>query len=144
LEIIRRNTDYGLRALLVLAQRDGPASVAHLAQQTAVPAHFLHKVMRALAGAGVVSAQRGPGGGYSLALPPEQVSVAQVMQAVQGPLVMNRCLLGPDRCPQAGSCRLTATWQAVQEQVVRFLETLTLARLLAARHPGPPTTEEDG
>jgi len=135
-EIIHRNTDYGLRALLALAVSDAPATVQELARECRVPAQFLHKVMQALAGAGIVQAQRGPGGGYRLARPPEQVGLVQIMEALQGPVAVNRCVLGRDRCANSGRCGLADTWERVQREVIGFLDGLTLARLLAEAQGG--------
>jgi len=129
-EIIHRNTDYGLRALLVLAGSNRAINAAALAKRAAVPPHFLQKAMHALTHAGLVVAHRGPGGGYRLARDPADITLLAVMEAIQGPLAINRCVLGRDRCPSA-PCALTPAWYEVQAQLTAFLGRVTLASLLS-------------
>lgn len=129
MEIVHRNTDYALRALAALAG-GGARSAAALAEETAVPLPFMRKVLRSLARAGLLEVHRGPGGGFRLARPAEGITLRAVMEAIQGPVVVNRCLLGRDRCARADTCPLRAAWEEPQRQLVRLFDELTLARLL--------------
>jgi len=130
-EIIRRKTDYGLRALAELAtQPIGKSLLAsEISEAVSVPENFLHKILQELQQAGLVKANRGRGGGFTLAKSPSEISLWEVVQALQGPFVVNRCLLGEDVCSRQEMCGLRSTWVAVQSQFVRFLEHVSLGQL---------------
>src|SRR5499426_4437114 len=81
--------DYACRALLSLALRQeegGPTSVRDIAERTGLPQPYLEQILLALKGAGLVRSKRGVGGGYVLARPPEEITLAQILAAVEGPL----------------------------------------------------------
>jgi Rrf2 family protein len=90
-------------------------------------AHFA-KVMQALARAGIVQAVRGPTGGTRLARPPEQITLLQVYEAVEGPAQAERCLLAPTVCP-AACCTLGKTLARYNGELRRLLAETTLAAL---------------
>ncbi len=102
--IIRRETDYALRALTRLALAGEFLPVSILAEQEDVPPEFLRKIMQRLNQAGIVESSQGPFGGYRLARPARQVSVLDVIETVQGPLVMSGCISGPKICGRIDHC----------------------------------------
>src|ERR1700676_8192 len=107
--------DYASRALLSLALHSGeskPTSVRDIAERTALPQPYLEQILLALKGAGLVRSKRGVGGGYILARSPAAISVAQIVSAVEGPIVAGD--FGEPHangaCDHEGQCVLLALW----------------------------------
>ncbi|MGQ0616348.1 MAG: RrF2 family transcriptional regulator [Acidimicrobiia bacterium] len=124
--------DYACRALLSLALHgDGPTptSVRDIAERTALPQPYLEQILLALKGAGLVRSKRGVGGGYVLARPPEEITLGDVVSAVDGPIGVGD--FGEPHqngaCDHEGQCVLLAVWGDVSEQMRHLLDALTLA-----------------
>jgi len=134
MEFIRRNTDYGLRALIYLA-REGTYNavpVRNIAEEEDVSEDFLRKIFQALAEAKIVRSHRGSKGGFSIIKEPKDISVLEVMEALQGPIAINRCFLGKDSCPNFNKCQLQERLIIVQEGLKDFLAGISIASLLTA------------
>ncbi len=131
MEIIRRNTDYGIRALVFMAQKPiGEIfSLSDLAAQIEVPLDFLYKIFRKLAEEGLVTAHRGANGGFSLKKETEKITVKEVVEILQGPLAINQCFLSNKPCSYFSKCFLKKRWRKVQEEVEKILSGLTLEEL---------------
>ncbi|MGI5820386.1 MAG: RrF2 family transcriptional regulator [Armatimonadota bacterium] len=134
MELIKRNTGYGLRALLhMAAHRDVEAFTAEeLAEAADTSTDFMHKIMRSLRDAGIVSARRGPSGGFSFERDPDTVTLLEVVDAVQGPFNVNRCVIGLGVCPRSGSCRLRPTWLRIQDELEAGLSAQTIGEIAAS------------
>jgi Rrf2 family iron-sulfur cluster assembly transcriptional regulator len=126
--------DYAARALLSLALHgsDHPTSVKEIAERTGLPQPYLEQILLAVKGAGLVTSKRGVGGGYVLARPPEEISLADILAAVDGPLIT--LMDEHDHCE--GHCVLQEVWVGVSEEMRRFLEGYTLADLVARTQVG--------
>ena len=133
MELIKRNTGYGLRALLhMAAHRDVDAFTAEeLAEVADTSTDFMHKIMRSLRDAGVVSARRGPAGGFSFEKDPHDVTVLDVVNAIQGEFQVNRCVIGLKVCPRSGACPLRPTWLRIQEELEAGLGAQTIGEIAA-------------
>src|SRR5271154_6752437 len=114
--------DYASRALLSLALRAGeapPTSVRDIAERTGLPQPYLEQILLALKGAGLVRSKRGVGGGYVLARLPEEISLAQIVSAVDGPIAAGD--FGEPHadgaCDHEGQCVLLAVWADVGETI---------------------------
>jgi Rrf2 family protein len=123
--------DYACRALLSLALHEtaGPTSVRDIAERTGLPQPYLEQILLALKGAGLVRSKRGVGGGYVLARPPEEVTLGDIVSAVDGPIVLGD-FGEPHKdgaCDHEGQCVLLAIWAEVGEQMRRHLDASTLA-----------------
>lgn len=131
MEFIRRNTDYALRALVLIGK--SPHGEVHMvsevARKTDVPENFLRKIFQKLYRAGILKSHRGPKGGFSLAKEPDKVTVLEVMEALQGPVVVNRCFLGRKACPNFAECDLRGNLLGVQQNVLELFNGVTVARL---------------
>jgi Rrf2 family iron-sulfur cluster assembly transcriptional regulator len=128
--------DYAARALLSLALHgsDHPTSVKEIAERTGLPQPYLEQILLAVKGAGLVVSKRGVGGGYVLARPAEDITLADILAAVDGPLIT---LLGEhDHCE--GHCVLQEVWVGVSEETRRVLDGFTLADLVARTRVGHP------
>jgi len=137
MDIIRRKTDYGLRALVALARAGKPLRAEELAEREGVPVAFLHKALTDLANAGIVDGQRGPAGGFTLARRLSEINVLEAVEAMQGRLAVSRCLLGDEGCPRQDTCGLRWAWEKVQQNIGSFLRGLTLQDLVRSLGPAP-------
>ncbi len=138
MDIIRRKTDYGLRALVAIAQANRPLRAEELAEQEGAPVAFLHKALTDLANSGIVEGQRGPAGGFTMARPPARVTLLEAVEAMQGPLAVSRCLLGDDACARQAECGLRFAWAMVQHKIASFLRGLTVEDLVNSLSPPAP------
>ncbi len=133
--------DYAARALLSLALHglDRPTSVKEIAERTALPQPYLEQILLAVKGAGLVRSKRGVGGGYVLARPPAEITLADIISAVDGPLTT---LLGEhDHCE--GHCVLQEVWVGVSDETRTLLEGYTLEELVARTRIGHPEVTPD-
>ncbi|SHE27127.1 transcriptional regulator, BadM/Rrf2 family [Ferrithrix thermotolerans DSM 19514] len=128
--------DYASRALLSLAlhaQEPGPTSVSDLAKRTGLPQPYLEQILLALKGAGLVRSKRGVGGGYVLARDPKDITIAQIVSAVDGPIVAGD--FGEPHedgaCDHEGQCVLLALWSEVGAHMRAHLSTYTLADMVS-------------
>lgn len=113
-----------------------------IAQSTGIPEPTVAKVLKALAGAGLVASQRGAHGGYRLARPLDLVSVADVVAAIEGPIALTACVEdSATACDAACCCPVRGRWDPVNAAVREALEGVTLAKLASypARPPGGPS-----
>jgi len=128
--------EYALRAVLMLAARPGEALTAKdVADRTQTPAHYLSKVMQELVRAGVVRSQRGPRGGFRLARSPEQITMYDVVEAIDPLPRLRRCPLGIEG--HEGLCPLHRRIDEAMAMVEQSFRATTLAELLSA--PGMAT-----
>ena len=125
---VSAKADYALRAVIELAAAgEGPVKGERIAQAQEIPLKFLENILGDLRHAGIVRSQRGAEGGYWLARPPEEITVADVVRAVDGPIANVRGL-GPEQVEYAGSAeRLRDVWIAVRANLRAVLEHVTLA-----------------
>jgi Rrf2 family iron-sulfur cluster assembly transcriptional regulator len=128
--------DYASRALLSLALHGGttvPTSVRDIAERTGLPQPYLEQILLALKGAGLVRSKRGVGGGYVLARPPAEITLSQIVSAVEGPIQAGD--FGEPHtngaCDHEGQCVLLAVWADVGETMRTFLESFSLADMVA-------------
>ncbi len=132
MEIIRRNTDYALRSLVRLAQAPPgkPVPVSYLAEAEGIPLNFLQKIFRKFAEAGIVFSQRGAQGGYLLAKEPEDISILDIVEVMQGRPAINQCYDQEQECERAEVCALKDAWRPLQESITSALAALKLADLI--------------
>jgi Rrf2 family protein len=135
--------DYASRALLSLALHDGegqPTSVRDIAERTGLPQPYLEQILLALKGAGLVRSKRGVGGGYVLARSPSELTLGQIVSAVEGPIQAGD--FGEPHqngaCDHEGQCVLLAVWSDVGEYMRRHLDSFTLADMVERARGGVP------
>ncbi len=136
MDVIRRNTDYALRLAAQLAAGHAagkPLSARYLAGQTHVAYPVACKLLQKLAAAGLVDSVMGPKGGFRLAKQPEAITFGQVIEAVQGPISVIRCLMGDFECPLKGTCPVGPKLKTMQDQINGFLHDVTLAEFLKTK-----------
>jgi Rrf2 family protein len=135
---ISAKADYAMRAMLELAAADDPPLKRdEIAQAQKIPVKFLETILGELKHAGVVSSQRGAEGGYWLARPAEEITVADVMRVVEGPLASIRESRPEDLAYEGAAESLRDVWVALRSNMREVLEGVTLADVVGQSLPGP-------
>jgi Rrf2 family protein len=126
-----KRADYGLMAIHYIAIHEarGPVSAKRIADQVHVPPELLAKILQRLAKRGLIASQNGPKGGYVLAQRPAQISVGDVIRALEGPVRIVSCLEEPSDCPQLLHCSLRRPVQKLQAAMTQMLDGMSLAEL---------------
>ena len=139
--MLSTTSEYALRALALLASVPRGQSLLgrELAESAEIPPQYLSKIMLALRNAGLVTAVRGTGGGYSLLRPADAIHLADVVQLFDGPVGRPMCLMGPGReCSEKHPCSGHASWAKVRDAYHQFLEGTTLHEI---SQEGPHETQ---
>jgi Rrf2 family protein len=134
---VTAKADYAVRAVIELADSSqaAPRKVDDVAQAQGIPVSFLENILTQLRSSGVVRSQRGPEGGYWLAQPADEVSLAQIIRAVEGPLVGVRGQR-PEEIEYSGSAEmLQQVWIALRANLRKVLEEVTVADVATGRLP---------
>jgi Rrf2 family protein len=137
---LTREADYAVRVVLDLVEhaRRGPVRSADIARRQLIPRPFLTKVVQALARQGYMRTHRGPRGGITLTRRPREITLRAVVEAIEGPIRLNRCVGGSGECPLERRCPAHPVWQRLQTLVLRELDRATFERLRrSARKRGP-------
>lgn len=141
---IPASVDYAIRALAELALAgDGPVTVDQLASAQSIPPKFLHTIMTELKRARLVTSQRGPDGGFSLARPADEISLADIFRAIDGPLATVRDQSISEMEYAGAAAELPTVWMAVRAGLRRVLETVTIADLATGSVPASVTELAD-
>jgi Rrf2 family protein len=119
---------YGARAMLELASHygEGPIELKEIAKKENISLKYLEQVINPLRGAGLVKAVRGSKGGYSLAKPPSEICLYDVVETLEGPLNLLDCLRDPKVCQKVPSCVTREIWQEVSEAISKIFYSVTL------------------
>ncbi|MDH7486838.1 MAG: Rrf2 family transcriptional regulator [Anaerolineae bacterium] len=129
--LITRKTDYATRVLLHLAllSPGGQATTQDIAHRQLIPERLIRHIISQLAKARLLSTKRGKGGGVQLARPAAEISLLDVVEAMQGPLSLNLCVDEPDSCALAAECPMHEAWARTQEELANWLRQETLDKL---------------
>jgi Rrf2 family protein len=132
MDIVRRNTDYALRAMLNVARNGvkGPVPTSIISEQEDVSYQLTCKLMQRLQKAKLVKSTMGPKGGFQLSKDASAISLLEIIEAIQGRITLNKCLLGSDSCDRKRKCPVTKELAGLQEQMNDYLGNVTLAQLL--------------
>ena len=134
---ISKMTDYAILMMVELT-REGETLSAHaLADRVHVEVPTASKILKLLAGAGLLYSYRGANGGYRVKRPAEHISVAEVIAAIEGPIAMTECSVEPGLCHQEGNCNLRSNWQRISVAVAQALENVSLAEMSAPLRKAP-------
>jgi Rrf2 family protein len=132
---LTRKGEYAIRGILYLAglPQGKVALISEIAETAEVPKSFLSKIFQSFTKIGLVNSARGTGGGFTLARPPAQITLREVVEAVEGPIVPNRCLIGQGTCDKDATCSVHPVWRRVQTEVVAILDGITLEDLVKGK-----------
>jgi FeS assembly SUF system regulator len=134
---ITREADYGILLMTGLAQAGGqPRSAAALAQQRRLPLPMVSKILKTLARAGLLVSQRGVQGGYCLARPSADISAADIIGALEGPIAITECSAeNHDGCSRLDHCEVSGHWPRINQAIHAALQSISL---LEMSRPDPP------
>jgi FeS assembly SUF system regulator len=135
---LSKKADYALIAMKHLAQREGArsSSAREIAEQYDIPIELMAKVLQRLVRRGLLHSQQGTRGGYQLARSPEGISVADVIQAIDGPLTVTACSFQNEQCGQFSKCNVRDPLWRIRERIVSALATCSVSEM-AAESPAP-------
>jgi Rrf2 family protein len=133
---ITRQADYAVRAVLYLAQKgdDKRAATSQIAQDQQIPPSFLAKIVSQLSVAGLLQTSRGARGGVSLARSPEQISLLEVVEAIDGPILLNECVDDNGACSFGDDCPMRPVWCDAQAELVQRLRTTSFASFVKEKN----------
>lgn len=141
---------YGVTALFELALHYGKGVVPlrDIAQHQGISEPYLEQLAKTLREAGLVTSTRGAQGGYSLARPPEEITIGQAVEATEGPIALVDCLLAGGEakaaaCERAGTCVTRDVWARVCDSINQVLNSITLADLVKDYQRDKGTGESD-
>src|SRR5512143_2930466 len=128
---ITRQADYAVRAVLHLAKNgDERAATSQVAQEQNIPPSFLAKIISQLSIAGLLHTSRGARGGVTLAREPKEISLLEVIEAIDGPIQINECVGDEALCTFDEECPLKPVWSDAQNELVNRLKRTNFAQLL--------------
>jgi Rrf2 family protein len=133
-----KRADYGLMAIHYIACQtdEGAVSAKRIAEEFRIPPELLAKILQRLAKRKLIVSHNGPKGGYLLARPQSEITVGQVVRALEGPVRVVSCMTH-DECPQYTRCNLRGPVQKIQSSISQVLDTMTLDELAAEPAPMP-------
>ena len=135
---ISKLTDYGTVLLAHLAAHQATVcSASDVAQATGIAVPTVSKLFKSLARAGLVTSMRGANGGYRLSRAPHEISAADVIDALEGPVSITECSSSDGDCEHEGICSVGGAWQRVNIAIRRALQDVTLNDLVRANSPVP-------
>jgi Rrf2 family protein len=136
--MLTRKGKYGLKAMIALAKQHGrgPVLIGDLAEHEAIPKKFLENILLVLKHRGLVHSRKGPGGGYQLGRTPDEISVGEIVRALDGPLALVSCVsqtaYAPcEECVTEKECAVRRVFQQVRDETARILDGTSLAAAAA-------------
>jgi len=123
---------YGIHAMLDLAQRcgAGPQSIKLIAERQGVPEQYLEQLIALLRREGLVNSVRGAQGGYLLSKSPGEITMAELMRVLEGPISLSNCLEDQDCCDRSGVCSARRVWERLSKSIDQVLHSVTLEDML--------------
>jgi Rrf2 family iron-sulfur cluster assembly transcriptional regulator len=130
--IFSRQCEYALQAVLYLAAKPPGerTSIRELTHRLHIPYHFLAKILQRLQRKGLLSSLKGPSGGFSLRAPAQQITLMQIVEAVDGPGLTSVCVLGFPECSGKNPCSVHDRWAGIREEIRQMLVKRSIAELI--------------
>lgn len=137
---LTKGTEYGTRGVIHLAKLppNAVALVGEIAAAEDLPESYLAKIFQYLAKGGIVRSHRGAKGGFSLARSADQITLREVVEAIEGPIALYHCLQPYEACDRAPGCAIYAVIARAQAQLITTLEATTLLDLAHGQEPQDP------
>lgn len=129
---ISQAVEYGVRGMIYMAQKgaDRPVLLKEIAEAEDISPTFLHKIFHRLTRNRILGSQRGVG--YTLIRDPETITLREITEAIEGPILIRRCLLDKENCERGDDCQLASFWRELQEEMVSKLESVTIKDLVTS------------
>jgi len=130
--VITRATEYAIRTIIFLAQQPKEEIVLKkdICRTQGVTPAFLTKILQPLIKSGIVSSQRGVGGGFLLSKDPREITLLDILQAQEGPLKLNQCLTESGQCDRNDHCPAHEVWHEAQDEMINVLRRYSIAELV--------------
>src|SRR5687768_9100121 len=127
-------TEYAIRGLSELAGRNpnGPIMLDDLVVGTGLPRDFLAKIFQKLVRASILRSAKGRGGGFALGGPPHEIRLLDIVEAVEGPQLLDACVVGLEKCNDAMPCAQHDLYKPIRQRLKDYLQTTTLADMAAS------------
>ncbi|MBI4265059.1 MAG: Rrf2 family transcriptional regulator [Acidobacteria bacterium] len=137
---LSKKADYALMAMKHLAQQSGSSSTSarEIAEQYDIPIELMAKVLQRLVRTGLLVSTQGTRGGYTLSRSSASISVADVIQAIDGPFTVTACSVENNDCDQYSKCSIRDPLWQIRERIARALGTVTIAAMAAESEPAEP------
>ena len=137
MDILRRNTDYALRAMVYLAKHyeDGLVSAREVSQKGDIPYQLASKLLQKLHKVGLIESSMGPKGGFRLSKALSDICLLEIIEAIQGKVLLSRCLLGDDICPHQKSCKVRTKLAELEKSINSYLGSVTLEKIVRQKEP---------
>lgn len=127
---ITRETDHAMKCILYLSRRPGLCvPIAEIAKNNAIPKSFLAKILQKLTKVGLVRSQQGSSGGFRLLKNPKEVTLREVFVAIQGPMVINDCVIDNKVCERSQYCSVHPVWNELKDLVEEKMRSITFLTL---------------
>ena len=135
---ITRQADYATRAILYLAgaKKGKRVATSQIANKQQIPPSFLAKIISQLSIAGLLQTSRGAHGGIRLARDPKNITLLEVIEAIDGPIQLNVCVACKGFCSIEANCPIQPVWSDVQDELIAKLKNTSFAQLIAKDSPG--------
>ncbi len=131
MKLINRDTDYAVKALLYITQKDPERiSVSKLVEALDIPRPFLRKILQILNKEGVLNSSKGKGGGFVLALPPKKILLIRLIDIFQNSVKLTECIFRERICADVGTCPLKKRIDSLEQHVISELKSITIETLL--------------
>jgi len=130
---LTRAGEYAVRCVMYLARNGGTEKVVSrqdVATYGNIPSHFLAKIAQQLSRAGIIEILQGARGGYRLIIPPEKLTLLDVIEAIIGEIFLNDCVIRPESCHASSSCAVNNVWMQARNQLRQTLAQVTFTKLL--------------
>jgi Rrf2 family protein len=127
---ISTKSRYGIRAIAFITKEKRCCSVREISQKEHIPFEYLEKIFSKLKKAELVNVKRGVNGGYTLSRDPKDISVGQVVQALDGKFIPVQCTDGQFKCPQSCGCLAQKMWHKIQSAFISTLDSISLSSLI--------------
>ncbi|MGB9773813.1 MAG: RrF2 family transcriptional regulator [Bacteroidota bacterium] len=129
--LFSRSCEYGLQAVLYLAQQPPKTYtlIKEISGSLGIPTHFLAKILQSLTKSGLLTSNKGRGGGFALAVPAEKMTLLQVVQSIDGLEFARNCVMGFPDCSDSNPCPLHKSWAIIRAKAVQMLAHKTIAQL---------------
>ncbi len=124
--------DYAVRSILYLAMKENaePVTLNEISIEQDIPKSFLNKVIQKLINSGLVISHKGSSGGYSLACDPKDITLRDILEASEGPINLNRCLVTDGICEREEFCSVHTVWAEIQKSFIKTLDSYNIEYLV--------------
>ncbi len=132
--IYSRSAEYAIRAFVYLASvpKGKYAMVKTIAEDSGIPAHFLAKILQQMARKGFLRSSKGPTGGFCLSRDPDEITLLEIVEAIDGLADYQRCPSGLDQCDDQAPCGMHDSWKELRSRIMEYLESTTIGDVARA------------